>query len=997
MKKESKRKLRLLPSKIRKSTIFPMLGASLLSLPTSADISTTPVVGGIFSSSEVLKNQVLSTLSYSTTLTRDAALFTIAGVTLDTYILTLPLEVKLKAKVIAQLSNPTYSVPLGYFLYTYYDRYSGLSSEDEFKQYLSTIYDEQVLKGFEHSLFSVSDSDAHKGHASVKNGAEKHADEPIKTTEPTGHHEGIQVDDKFIANMVVIYDALFDLGVWQDMEQLPESYTYLTDSDEDLAIINTVQPIVVDLINKAAFGMDDGEMKWALLAIAEDGKSENLSKPNNKAQALTITLIDFVRLNLLKAYRQFVFKEERAVALNDWMQQVFDDSPNSLVQFLHSQQNRRFAVQVTVDGLQQGLIEGLVDPTSPFIHQAYQKHQQRASYKPTLEPVIEPKHEQQVRFMEVLSEQVYKDPHYLPLFKRLYHENKPSISRVGVSSTPTISVRNLPIIKTGAKVSGEGGTGIPNFHFVDREEDRAYYFFGNDALQLDILMADRKVKTMFDRLDYLKTLNCNGQYDWNAHTTYDGLVNLGLGESLRDYGEKRCVKELQLRAEVEVDLKQQRAALIEDIQSYISISGFDVFTKMAKKVQVEQAISAYSKLDGKGMPDYTLVYNPWPDHFAHFTGPFSDEILMPTGELNRLDYWLTQIEKTYKTAGIYDQTLWGMAGDHGLMPVFYALNPEKQVLGNLQKELDYPVVVKKISSDEGEGPKITNALSFPSLKEVDVVVASTAGGNFMMDFFNSKLGWKHQPVYSELTQWKPIAAPAGESIDIIAQTVQHLPETLDYLVVREQECNASFCQVRVIGNRKTQRIDELITRDRDKIFYESVMDNQHPRLLNVQELNPYLPQPTRVAFAQYSALVDKCLNRAEKDKVETWCNRQEWKNLTQLTPRPDALNQLVDVYLEDRAGTVNLFPKEGIGYNTKVPGRHAGEDYLEKDAFLGFWGSPIGDKPVPMNIESNGSLAPTLFEYLTGEEVIAGENGWGYPSLINKLDIIQPTTQKSAL
>ncbi|MGB1322876.1 MAG: nucleotide pyrophosphatase, partial [Vibrio gallaecicus] len=215
-----------------------MLGASLLSLPTSADISTTPVVGGIFSSSEVLKNQVLSTLSYSTTLTRDAALFTIAGVTLDTYILTLPLEVKLKAKVIAQLSNPTYSVPLGYFLYTYYDRYSGLSSEDEFKQYLSTIYDEQVLKGFEHSLFSVSGSDAHKGHASVKNGAEKHADEPIKTTEPTGHHEGIQVDDKFIANMVVIYDALFDLGVWQDMEQLPESYTYLTDSDEDLAIIN---------------------------------------------------------------------------------------------------------------------------------------------------------------------------------------------------------------------------------------------------------------------------------------------------------------------------------------------------------------------------------------------------------------------------------------------------------------------------------------------------------------------------------------------------------------------------------------------------------------------------------------------------------------------------------------------------------------------------------------------------------------------------------------
>ena len=65
---------------------------------------------------EVLKNQVLSSLSYSATLTRDAAIFTIAGVTLDAYILALPLDAKTKARVIAQLSNPTYSIPLDYFL-----------------------------------------------------------------------------------------------------------------------------------------------------------------------------------------------------------------------------------------------------------------------------------------------------------------------------------------------------------------------------------------------------------------------------------------------------------------------------------------------------------------------------------------------------------------------------------------------------------------------------------------------------------------------------------------------------------------------------------------------------------------------------------------------------------------------------------------------------------------------------------------------------------------
>lgn len=75
-----------------------------------------------------------------------------------------------------------------------------------------------------------------------------------------------------------------------------------------------------------------------------------------------------------------------------------------------------------------------------------------------------------------MVEKGYQDPNYLPFFSQLYQKYEKSIVNVGISSTPTISVRNLPIIKTGAKVSGKGGTGIPNFHFVDRQDDRAYYF-----------------------------------------------------------------------------------------------------------------------------------------------------------------------------------------------------------------------------------------------------------------------------------------------------------------------------------------------------------------------------------------------------------------------------------------------------------------------------------------------------------------------------------------
>ena len=57
-----------------------------------AEVGSTPLIGGLFNSSEVLKNQITSSLSYSTRFARDLTLFTIGGVTLETYLLTLPLD-----------------------------------------------------------------------------------------------------------------------------------------------------------------------------------------------------------------------------------------------------------------------------------------------------------------------------------------------------------------------------------------------------------------------------------------------------------------------------------------------------------------------------------------------------------------------------------------------------------------------------------------------------------------------------------------------------------------------------------------------------------------------------------------------------------------------------------------------------------------------------------------------------------------------------------------
>tara|TARA_B100001059_G_scaffold203994_1_gene213015 strand:- start:1512 stop:1889 length:378 start_codon:yes stop_codon:yes gene_type:complete len=121
-----------------------------------------------------------------------------------------------------------------------------LGSEDVFKAYLSTVYDDKVLRGFEHSLYYVGDA------------PDSDYKEPARSTEATGHHEGIRIDEHFISNMVVIDDALFEIGVWQDMDTLqlkieangslaPTLYEYLTG---DPVVAGEIGCVFPSLLNK---------------------------------------------------------------------------------------------------------------------------------------------------------------------------------------------------------------------------------------------------------------------------------------------------------------------------------------------------------------------------------------------------------------------------------------------------------------------------------------------------------------------------------------------------------------------------------------------------------------------------------------------------------------------------------------------------------------------------------------------------------------------------
>ncbi|HEX4924936.1 MAG TPA: alkaline phosphatase family protein [Bdellovibrionales bacterium] len=767
---------------------------------------------------------------------------------------------------------------------------------------------------------------------------------------------GLAFDDKkLIAKVVALYDVLF-LQTRVSPLKVP-----VEPSPE---LVSKVKPLVRELLGAFSSKLKDNQEVGEAIG--------GLLKDEQRLDTITVSLIMAVHREAYKAFQIFARKIQRQEALQRWMQENKGD--RRLADYLEYAQNQRlYAMHIAVDGLQGNLVESLAlnKYHGPFMKALAED--MKVPPKPEGLQVKTLDKQLHHEFLNGFLQTGYRDSFYLPFFRRIYGR-KNAVAEFGVSTTPTISVRNLPIVKTGAAVTGEYSTGIPNFHFVDRKANagkgRAYYFYGNDALLLEDLTQKTGLKTMFERLGGLNGLDCNAQYERGANAVYNAFLNLALGEKVRDFGDALCLRELRRRAENERTLQALRAKLLNLLRPTNFRKVYQAVFK-ADHRRIDQLIRDIAELEDDGMPQYILYYNPWPDHFAHFMGPFSDEIISPTGELNRLDFWLNEFEKAYEDAGVADRVLWGMAGDHGLAPVYHLLNPEIEVFDYLKTQ-GFKLVIEKISSDEGEGPKMNHPTRPKSMRDKDVVIASTAGGNYMMDFFlHDNMSWPRQPIHSELLNWKTLQ---GRRVNIIAVILERLKDSLDYLAVRDEFCDHHRCAVRLMATRAGQRVHARIVRRGSKIFYESPTD-----LLGVRKPSRY--EGVARNPHNYGILLDRCVDAAKLSDQSTWCGENEWRELTSYTEKPDSVAQLSHIYDTDLAGTVNLFPLPGIGYNSKVPGRHAGEHFHEKDAFVGFWGAPVRATMRPRTAV-NGSIAPTLYEYLTGKPVEVDKDGWGFPSLL---------------
>lgn len=849
------------------------------------------------------------------------------------FIKKLPLEAEVEKRVIARLHSEAFAKDFVPFLLAVKDLYSASkrSNKDNFHRHMVKQLEKDDIPGLEHSLFVFKEK-------KVKESEEGNAPSDGKEKTPMS---------KMIASAITIFDAL--------ILQEP-NFTLKEPPKRSQGVVERTSPHIKKLLIAIMEGMEkDSAAYEAVSGIALDDK---------RLKAATASLIDAVHLYAYKHYNMFSRRFYEKEKLAKWFDSSSEDE---ITKYFEQSKDKRYGVHIMVDGLQGSLVESLSagDLKSPFLKQIYKDHVEKDKFKPKyIAHNLLP--DPQINFLKYLmtesGSEHFEHPAYLPFFKKLYKNHYNSFAKQGISTTPTISVRNIPIIQTGAPVAGPGGTGLPNFHFVDRKKDRAYYFWGNDSILLEDLTKESGMKTIADRLPGLLSLNCMATYESGFDWSIDPLVSLLIGEKSRDFGEILCLEELEKRVQNEFKVRKLRAKFLKFVDK----------DKDAPKRKAK-ILEKIAELENETLPEYLALYIPWPDHFAHFKGPFSDEIISPTGELNRLDFWMSKISQIYDQAQVQDKTLYVLAGDHGLAPVKFVLNPEKVVFESLKKE-GFDIKINKISSDEGEGPKLSDHIHPQSQKEFDVIVASTAGGNHMLDFFVDRDSqYTKQPIYSDLINYKLLS---GQSLNVVDELLKRLDDSLDYMVLREEDSSIQSSGTRVIAKRNGTRVDAIILRRGIKIFYESPSD-----LFEVSKRSPYAVKSSYKNEKEIkSDLLDKCILKAKKEIPETWCNESEWRDLTAFSPRPDSIVQLSRLYDTALAGTINLFPAMYVGYNSKVPGRHAGELFHEKDSLVAVWGKPFKAKEKIIS-EENGATAVTMYEYLSGKKTQAHKDGFGYHSL----------------
>lgn len=771
-------------------------------------------------------------------------------------------------------------------------------------------------------------------------------------------------------------------------------------------------------------------------AVVRDIASQFLGPPddakhgarNEYAEMLETTIRDDARLAVFVEFftdlirdltdrwlQSFVRREQRKAARAEWTEaRIRANRYYEIADYARRQAERRLAIHLVVDGLQGKLLEGLVQLSSGdrsgsgarYVVDLVRQHRGEDVQRRTAGGALPAPLGQHI---VELAERAPVKPDYLENFRQYFFApDAPAVVvNVATVDTPSISVRNLPIVYSGHGVAGPHGTGIPNFSYLDRRTERGWYFWGSDVLHMRDIFANREdqvprgtrrdgpgARTLMERLWRLNTVSAVATIDLGALEIVSSEVGMGVGELWRNFIEKVLIQKFRRRAGMERQLNERRRWLVDHRQTSDSLIA-SLFTSPSALATFRDHARFIAEHEDEGLPDYLLWYNPWPDHFAHGKGPYSDAILGEDGEYDRLDFYLGRMMAVYESVpavsglpGTYaDRTLVGVVSDHGLVYTPELLSTDERLFESMRRD-GVDIRYLKLTHDEGGLPSIHARHDVKPTRGYDAVVGSTAGGSYIIDLFASGSAgasggdWVRHPGYHAL---RKLTLIGGQTIDFVDRLKRHLGEAMDFAVVREESGSQPAGVVRIFNTRGEARIHRLAGSDAapgsSRYRYE-VLEGEDPLEL-AGAVRDFLIPPGGPSVPEARAAIAAAL--ASPNGLAG----SEWQTLLSFTLRPDVVYQLSHLYDSDRAGTVNVFPTSRVGMNSSVPGRHAGEAFGEKNGAQLYRGPGLTRATV--QTARNGSLPVTIFHWLVGDAGFreSGPDGpladqFGYPTLLGE-------------
>lgn len=431
---------------------------------------------------------------------------------------------------------------------------------------------------------------------------------------------------------------------------------------------------------------------------------------------------------------------------------------------------------------------------------------------------------------------------------------------------PSVTAAAMTSVMTGAY---PGRHDVTNFQWIDRKTGRYKCYIGTDVLGFtrDI---NPKVKTLFEYFPKEET------------AAFGFLIDKGAGHS--------------------------------DSLMFTAINPFRSLSPHSH-VALAEFFSMFTL--GKGFPALMAFYEWHVDVHAHRQG-FDGKSTLKA--LKQADENFGRLVSLYQERGLYDQTYFVLASDHGMAPVKKSFYVDKflEEQGFKTRVISWNLGESHIPSDWDRVDSLLGTTK--KFYDSDSVVGAAGGGCATIDLvanggvpINGKKTsdlWEVPLSYSDVRQAK---TKKGKVVDLVALFNQ--VEGIDFMLMRDDaDGQDGERRIRVVNEGGEILICRVTVPDQGNFYKYEVLEGKDPlSLADEHQIRPLV-------------------------KSGRYYEEKAWYEALRGEDYPDAVVQFSQLFDSPRAPTLLLCAAKNWSFNSLIVGKHAGPLEEEMIATLAFSG-----------------------------------------------------------